>query len=140
MLALTLMFSPYLISTLLASQLIDGFIIYIDKGEKIMSIRDRFSHEERAISFKTLKDLGEIKPGDPVKMWVSPQGNGTAKIEKIYKQSVFGHDMTGIKKRLRKAAGRRTPGHNAHGMGSSRGNRTGHGKSHGRGHGKRGRR
>lgn len=106
-----------------AAELMDGFVVSIDRAGKIVTVRDSVSGENRSIAISTPGDVGNIKPGSHIRLWVSTKDNGVINAEKICTPQL--HDMTGIKKRLRKATGSRHKGMRGH-----------RGRGHGRGHGR----
>jgi len=110
------------VSRVRASELLDGFVVSIDKTKKVMTVKDRESGENRLVSYGSSKEAAEIKSGSHVKLWISEQKKGVFRVEKIY--GSHGQDMTGIKRRLRKAAGSRGCGMHGH---KGRGRGGGHG-------------
>lgn len=112
------------VSRVTASELIDGFVVSIDKAKKVMMVKDSESGKNKLVSYGSSKEAAEIKSGSRIRLWISEQGNGAFKADRIYGN--HGQDMTGIKRRLRKAAG--SKGHGMHGH---------KGRGHGGGHGGR---
>ncbi len=103
----------------LGSELLSGRVVSVDPSKGIVTIRDMESGKDRIISFEKQKNMDKIRPGSSIRMWVTSGRGDSLKMEHICGE--HGYDMTGIKRRLRKAAG-------------SKGRGRGHG--HGRGHGR----
>ncbi len=112
------------VSRVTASELIDGFVVSIDRAKKVMTVKDRESGENRLVSYGSSREAAEIKSGSHIRLWISEQGKGTFRADRIYGN--HGQDMTGIKRRLRKAAGSKGRGMHGH-----------KGRGHGGGHGGR---
>ncbi len=111
-------------SLAMASELLDGWVISIDKPGKRITVRDSETGQDRVVSIDSAKDVAAIGPGSHIRIWMSSQADGGMRANRI--SARHPHDMTGIKKRLRKAIGLRGKGFHGH-----RG-RGGRGHGHGR--------
>ena len=108
-----------LFSDACASELLAGQVVRIDPARKTMVIRDMESGKDMTVAYDSGFEAARVQKGSNIRMWVKHGKAGSLKVERVC--SGHGHDMTGIKKRLRKAAGFRR-----------RGGRHGHGRGHGR--------
>ncbi len=102
-----------------ASELLAGQVVRIDPADKTMVIRDMESGKDMTVAYDSGFEAAGVQKGSNIRMWIKHGKAGSLELERVCPG--HGHDMTGIKKRLRKAAGFR-----------GRAGRHGHGRGHGR--------
>ena len=91
-----------IIGSCIASELIYGRVLEINKDKKMIKIYDIYNEKELSLTYSYSNDIKNIKKGEKIRIWISSEKeNNYRKVIKICRRSFS--DLTGIKRRLRRA-------------------------------------